>query len=133
MAVKLNYISEYSLIAGDSLKIQFNLVDKQGYPLSTLPQISDCMEEFPIKVRAVVKSPDQLNGNDSDNYFSTYTELRGNATSVEINLPPEKTKHFPTGRKPNVLAIQISIPSIEFSQEFYVAISVSPSVITSLY
>lgn len=133
MAVKLNYTSEYSLIAGDSLKIQFNLVDRQGYPISTLPQMLDCSEEFPIKVRAVVKSPDQLNGNDSDNYFSTYMQLKGDTSSVVINLPPEKTKHFPTGRKPNVLAIQISVPSIEFSQEFYVAISVSPSVITSLY
>lgn len=132
MAVKLNYTSEYSLIAGDSLKIQFNLVDRQGYPIS-LPDTLKCSEELPIKVRAIVKSPDQLNGKDSDNYFSTYMELKGDTTSVEINLPPEKTKHFPVGRKPNVLAIQVSVPSISFSQEFYISLTMLPSVFTSLY
>lgn len=110
-------------------------MDEQYNSLSNNKELSDAAKDpDSVTIRYLIKHQDDVSKPDNEAIINNL--IHGSSELLEgfkVHLDPSVTKTIPSSKKKYILALQLSIPKIGFSKEYYVGILVSDSVISSIY
>lgn len=108
----------------DGFTIEFELESIDGDALDV------SSEDY--RIRAIVKTLQQLSQPDSDCLFQAMVDKTDVSNIVSLTFDATKT-NFPVSKKPHYLILQISNPSIGFSREFNYELFVLVSGMRTIY
>ncbi|EJF05971.1 hypothetical protein ThvES_00019600 [Thiovulum sp. ES] len=122
MGLNLDIQYEFQISQGESFALDINLKDSFG-------QVKELDTGW--KCRYVLKSTNTLSSSDTKAYFHNVVPVTG--SKICIDIPPEVTYKIPVSKKPYILSIKIHNKSLQLSKEFYFYLSITQSVVNSLY